>query len=321
MKIFYIILAHDRPGQFERLVHTLSGSDNWLYIHIDRSTSTAPFREATAGMERVRFLDDTERVRIRWAHISQVEAVLAVLRKIRAEHPNETEGYVIQLSGQDYPIRSQAYIRNFLSAHATTTYMQTEKIPYANLTEGGLDRIRDTCFHLGGRLVQRIRRFRFDKTNAVTFYKIVRYRPSQLFRAIHAFFVRRKYPFPDLPPYVGEYWCGFPLQVGDLLLDETESRPDFMAFHRHTQSPDECLFHTLTANNRDRLPGPLRNRCLHYIDWSNRHTPVVFTNTHRDDLQRIIDTDPESLFARKFDDSTAEGREILDFIDQHIQKS
>lgn len=320
MKIFYIIIAHNRPAQFSRLLHALAGPESWFYIHIDRPQDTTPFREAATGIDQVRFLSDSERVGIRWAHISQVEAVLATLRRIAAEHPAEKEGYVVQLSGQDYPIRSRAYIREFLESHAATTFMQTEKVPYSPLFEGGVNRIRDTYFHLGGRLVQRIQRLKFNKENAVTFYKTLRYRPSQLFGAIRAFFVRRKYPFPKLPPYVGEYWCGFPLAVGNLLLGDTESMPGFMAFHRHTLSPDECLFHTLVANNQDRLPGPLRNHCLHYIDWSNTHTPVTFTVSHRNDLQRTMDTEPELLFARKFDDSTAEGREILDFIDSRIKE-
>ncbi|WP_294598045.1 beta-1,6-N-acetylglucosaminyltransferase [uncultured Rikenella sp.] len=321
MKIFYAILTYNYPTLLGRMIRALAGPESWFYIHVDKRISTLPFRQQTAGQPQVRFLDDTERIVSRWGHISTVDAALQTIRKIKAEHPAEKNGYIVLLSGQDYPIHSRAYIHRFLEEHATTTFMQTEPLPYANLPEGGLNRIRDTYFQLGGKLVQRIRPYRFNKENAVTYYKILRYRPSLLFEAIRAFFVRRKYPYPELPPYAGEFWCGFPLQTGDLLLERTASLPKYHAFHRQTQIPEECYFHTLVANNIEHLPGPLDYGTLHYVDWSNRHTPVIFDISHRDDLLRVIQTEPALLFARKFDDSTAEGREILDFIDQHIQKS
>ncbi|WP_298063941.1 beta-1,6-N-acetylglucosaminyltransferase [uncultured Rikenella sp.] len=320
MKIFYVILTYNHPALLGRTIGALAGPESWFYIHVDKQIGTAPFRQQTAGQPQVRFLDDTERVASKWGHISTVDAALNTLRKIKAEHPDEKEGFIVLLSGQDYPIRSRAYIRDFLESHASTTFMQTEPLPYSNLSEGGLNRVRDTYFHLGGRLVQRIRPYRIDKENAVTYYKILRYRPSQLFAAIGAFFVRRKFPLKDYRHYVGEFWCGFPLQTGDLLLDLTDSHPEYRNFHRRTMIPEECFFHTLVANNVEKLPGPLDGGTLHYVDWSDRHTPAVFDTSHRDALLRVIETEPELLFARKFDDSTPEGREILDFIDSHIHE-
>lgn len=320
MKIFYVILTYNFPTLLGRTVGALAGPESWFYIHVDKRHSTAPFRQQTAGRPQVRFLDDGERVASKWGHISTVDAALNALRKIKTEHPDEKDGYIVLLSGQDYPIRSREYIRRFLEEHATTTYMQTEKVPYANLREGGVNRTRDAYFHLGGRNIVRVSRLKINKENIVSYYKILRYRPSRIFAAVGAFFTRRRFPLKDYEQYVGEFWCGFPLQTGNLLLGLTESHPEYRAFHRRTLIPEECYFQTLVANNRGRLPGPLEGRTLHYIDWSDTHTPATFTRNHRDDLQRIMDTEPDMLFARKFDDSTPGGREILDFIDSRIKE-
>lgn len=320
MKIFYVILTYNFPDLLGRTIRTLAGPESWFYIHVDKRVGIAPFRRQTAGQPQVRFLDDGERIESKWGHISTVDAALKTIRKIREEHPHEREGYIVLLSGQDYPIRSRRYILEFLGAHASTTYMQTEKVPYANLREGGVNRTRDAYFHLGGRNIVRIRRLKIDKENAVSFYKILRYRPSRIFGAIGAFFTRRKFPLLGYGQYVGEFWCGFPLAVGDLLLDFTKEHPEYRAFHRRTLIPEECFFQTIAANNRDRLPGPLASETLHYIDWSDTHTPATFSMRHRDSLLRVIESQPEMLFARKFDDSTQSGREILDFIDSHIQE-
>lgn len=320
MKIFYVILTYNFPTLLGRTIRALSGPESWFYIHVDKRMGTGPFREQTAGQPQVRFLDDAERVVSKWGHISTVDAALRAMRKIREEHPDEKEGYVVLLSGQDYPIRSREYIRKFLEEHSATTYMQTEKVPYANLREGGVNRTRDAYFHLGRRNIVRIKRFKIDKENAVSFYKILRRRPSRIFAAIGAFFTRRRFPVTGWEQYVGEFWCGFPLAVGNLLLGVTESRPGYRAFHRRTLIPEECFFHTIVANSRDSLPGPLDYGTLHYIDWSDPHTPATFTTAHRELLQRVMETQPEMLFARKFDDSTQQGREILDFIDSCIKE-
>ena len=320
MKIFYVILTYNFPDLLGRIIRALAGPESWFYIHVDKRVGIAPFRRQTAGQPQVRFLDDGERIESKWGHRSTVDAALKTIRKIRAENPDEQNGYIVLLSGQDYPIRSREYIRKFLEEHAATTYMQTEKVPYANLREGGVNRTRDAYFHLGGRNIVRIKRFKVDKENAVSFYKILRYRPSHLFAAIGAFFRRRRFPVTGWEQYVGEFWCGFPLQVGNLFLGVTEEQPEYRAFHRRTLIPEECFFQSIAANNRDRLPGPLEGETLHYIDWSDTHTPATFTMQHRDSLLRVMESRPEMLFARKFDDSTQSGREILDFIDSHIQE-
>lgn len=320
MKIFYVILTYNFPDLLGRTIRALAGPESWFYIHVDKRVGITPFRRQTAGQPQVRFLDDGERLESKWGHISTVDAALKTIRKIREEHPDEQEGYIVLLSGQDYPVRSRRYILEFLGAHASTTYMQTEKVPYANLREGGVNRTRDAYFHLGGRNIVRIRRLKIDKENAVSFYKILRHRPSRIFEAIGAFFTRRRFPMRGWEQYVGEFWCGFPLQVGNLLLGVTESHPEYRAFHRRTLIPEECFFHTIVANSCERLPGPLDYGTLHYIDWSDTHTPATFTMQHRDNLLHVIETRPEMLFARKFDDSTESGRKILDFIDSHIQE-
>lgn len=110
MKIAAIIQAHHRPDLLEKLLDRLSG-DLWTrHVHVDRKSDIAAF---AALRDRAAFLED--RVIVRWSGFSQVQATLRLLEAALAA-PDVTHLYL--MSGQDYPLKSDAEIAALLHRSA-----------------------------------------------------------------------------------------------------------------------------------------------------------------------------------------------------------
>ncbi len=118
MKLAHLILAHNEPGQLERLIKRLAHPDAHIYIHLDLKTGIEPF-EYLAKMSNVFFIKD--RVTVHWGSFSIVEATLSGFRQIAAS--DIAYCYVNLLSGQDYPLKSAAFIQKYLSDHPDTAFM------------------------------------------------------------------------------------------------------------------------------------------------------------------------------------------------------
>ena len=107
MRHAILIHAHRLPEQFGRLCAALRHPDFDIYANIDAKSDIQPFRDAAP---QVKFI--TNRINIKWGHWSQVEATLNSMRCI-ADSGNDY-GYVIFISGQDYPVRPLDEIAEFL---------------------------------------------------------------------------------------------------------------------------------------------------------------------------------------------------------------
>ena len=113
MKLAYVIAAHHYPHQLERMLHAVFDERNLYLIHVDRAAS----RDVHDVAER--FAKDRPNVhvlasrRLVWGGPSLVYAQLAAMSEALK---SGTWDYFINLSGQDYPLRSQAEIRDELAS-------------------------------------------------------------------------------------------------------------------------------------------------------------------------------------------------------------
>jgi hypothetical protein len=108
-RIAYLILAHHEPEHARRLVDALSGTASSIHLHVDRKTDVGGFERALTGA-RVNLLRNRESV---WhTGYSSVRAMLALLH---AAFTSGTHDYYVLLSGDDYPLKSDAYILRFFS--------------------------------------------------------------------------------------------------------------------------------------------------------------------------------------------------------------
>jgi hypothetical protein len=282
MRIAYIVLAHKLPEQLIRLVHRLDGQHALFLIHIDRRVPRGAFAGAVRELRRnprVRFL---KRHRCDRSGFGTVAAVLEGMRELEEERlPFD---HAIRLSGQDYPIKSNEEIVEFLKRNRERSFMQAFPLARADL---------------------------IDWPEAVWYEWTLRYRrwhSRPLGRHIVLPFAR------EVPggfePFGGEAcWC-LTRECVSYVNEFIRRERHFVRFFRHVDKPDEMFFQTILINS------PRENRIVrddvHYTDWTRgRSHPEILTSMDFDRLRRADD-----LFARKFDSGI--DSKILDLIDTRL---
>ena len=107
MNIIYIIQAHKLPFQLKRLITVLNTKNASFYIHVDRKSKIEDF-EKIISLKNVFFIK--ERVDCIWGDFSQVKATLNLIKNVIRDNKS---GFVVFLSGQDYPIKNVYTIEIF----------------------------------------------------------------------------------------------------------------------------------------------------------------------------------------------------------------
>jgi Core-2/I-Branching enzyme len=258
--IAYFILVHRYPQQFKRLFRSIYLPGNSYVVHVDKSSG------AELASDLARFLKPYQGVQILparnvlWGGYSLVDAELRGMAALLAMDPSWT--HYINLSGQDFPLKSQGYIRKFLSAHP------------------GQQFIRAVCQ----------RSERPDTMNRVSHYffeflgRIVRTR------------IARKF-LPDASPYIGTQWKAVTRTFCEFVCNDPKPLR-FKRFYRRSFIADEAFFQTVIMNHVDQ--GEVMNDDLRMIDWvpdgDIKLRPRNFNSADIAALKRSPD-----LFARKFD--------------------
>ena len=118
MKFAIIIVTYTSPNQTKRLISSLNNGDFDFYIHLDIKVDLETHRELF-DMPNVYFIK--KRIDIRWAGYTTAEAALNSLREINAT--GKKYDFISLISGQDYPIKSAAYISDFLRSNTGKEFM------------------------------------------------------------------------------------------------------------------------------------------------------------------------------------------------------
>jgi len=293
MKIAYIILAHKLPEQLVRLVRKLNDDDTHFYIHIDKRTDGNTYRRMVEPLAAYKNVEYLERSAIHWGDFGCVQAPLEGIQKIVTS--GNSYDFTILLTGQCYPIKSNAQIKKRLDANKGYSFIEYFSLPHDpwQNENGGLDRINFFYFNWQGR-----RRSLFKKI-------LLSLNPSWLVFVKHFPIWRQPPSGQDL--FGGSaYWCLTPDCV-EYINNYVQQNHKFVDFFKHSLIPDEILFQTILLNSH--LKQRLINDNLRYIIWSSSSHPHTLGS---EDVNRFINSD--KLFARKFDITI--DSDVLDLIDQ-----
>lgn len=282
MRIAYIISAYQRPRQLVRMVKRLNTETSLFFIHVDKKTPDIVYAVMTDGLSlltNVRFL---ERHTCVWGGFGHVAATLKGINEV--VNSGTDVDFVVLLTGQDYPIKPNRHISDFLSGHRGSLFLDHFPLPHPEWQNLGLDRI--DSWHL--RLFNRHQRLA---------------PPSWLG-------LRRRFPSGFQPFGGSSYWC-LPHDAIEYVHRFCLEQPDFVRFFRTVDVPDELFFQTILLNSP--FGERVVNDDLHFIDWRDPHagSPAVLTTG---DFARLQSS--AKLFARKFDINQDAG--ILDMIDLHL---
>ena len=267
MKIAYLIQAHKNWEQLALLVRLIKEDWNEIFVHIDAKVQfdEEQFKQLIPNID-VHFIQP--RVKVYWAHDSQVHATLALLRA--AIQVSSDFGRFISLSGQDLPIKTNDHIVQFFDNNPHE-YLEYYKFPIEWWSYDGYDRVQIYNFPdiLG------------------PFWNRVNRRIQMLLP------FRRPLPF-DVPLFGGGSWFNLTRDAIEYVLQHVKTT-DVLKKIKYTTSVDEVFFQSILLNSH--FASLCECNELRYTDWRGHASNPKTLD--RSDFQKLLDS--KHLFARKFD--------------------
>ena len=302
--ICYLILCHNNPEHVLKIIETLYADDAFFAIHVDKK-STIDF-SCICESEHVRFVG--ARVATKWGDISVIDAVLALSKFGVQVFPNASH-YVL-LSGADFPVKSHAYIRDYLAKNSKTDYIEGIKLPSESSVwlEGGRRRIEAYVVPINGHNNATIEPRSLSLGNLRQLIKVALLKPRNLGKALKVIcsYPKRVIPY-GLNIYAGEMWWMLTSPTLKTILEWNKTHAEYHKFHENCQIPDEMYVNTLVWSFSSNVSSDIKR----YISWINKtdQSPRWLTSCGDKELVAELINNPETLFVRKINDI-----ELTDFI-------
>jgi hypothetical protein len=277
MKVANLIVTYTNPGLTERMIKRLGHEHFDYYIHVDKKKDIEAYRYLTQYPNVYLVLG---RIDVRWAGFNTTRAVFSCVKD--ALNSGRTYDYFNLLSGQDYPIKSPAYIIEFLKSNYGKQYIE-----YSDIDRDWIE--------------AKVRLKQYDFAN----FNI----PGKhlLQRIVNTILPDRKVPFGMKPYGKGMFWMLTP-DKAEYVLKKVEGSRKLWRYFTFTWGGDEIVFQTLLLNSP--FKNDIVNDDCRYIDWSagGGHPK----NLGMEDYESLKQSD--DLFGRKF---APEGKgEIFDLLDK-----
>ncbi|QSE89743.1 hypothetical protein JWS13_14430 [Rhodococcus pseudokoreensis] len=278
VKIVYLVLAHHNAPHFKRNTAALGEGGSPIFAHVDAKADESLFR-----VDGINFT--AKRENVRWGGWSLVQATLNLMHA--ASSVVEPDDYVILLSGDSYPLQSQASISKFLpDARNGIQYINSLPFP-SPVAEKPLTRLSRLYVEYDPRS---------ERRNVIP-------------RAINKMKIPRPYKraVDGRSLFCGSQWWALTGAAFQWLMAEQVAAEKLTRFCRHMFVPDEFYFHTLLGQCPE-MREVRRN--LIFADWyrPTGPRPSIIDSQHVDQLSlpgallmenRGYLAGP-ALFARKF---------------------
>lgn len=298
MKIAYLISAYTDAPHLARLVDALN-EDADFYVHIDASVDDKPFLAALQGRPNVTFL--RHRHTVLWGDITQVYYQRDLMRT--ALDRGTTYDRLVLISGMDYPMWSNAKIRQYFTQHADEDFIMGQDLTLLTRHET-----------------------RFFRTfRPQTWWSFIsKKRNMQVRHLLRLIVSALGYRKPLTLQVAGKRWHVFHgsdywalrAATARTLLETLDTYPHILRFFRTAFVPSETIWQTLLFNNptlakhATLVPPPYNGLStltpLHFIDYS-RGILVLGTA----DLPRLHDSG--KMFCRKC--ATGQSDALMDRLD------
>lgn len=282
MKHAFLIMAKSIDEELITLVRSLDAPNHVCFVHVDKKSSSFELRKKAlyAAASQVVVVP---RISVTWGGFSQVKAELLLLRE-SAKH-DHFDFYHL-LSGEDFPVKSNAYIDDFFNKHPNENFIEvSDRIPKENEDRFAL---RYQQYHL----LQD--RFIGKKRNL---FKYLDFLSCYIQRYIGINRAKK------ISVQSGANW----FSITDKLARYVLTKENWIEKHfKNTYCPDEAFLQSLIANSpfMDTLFQD-GNANLRYVNfyWKAKHEKTPRYLTVKDDW---LVNDARYLFARKFSPEVAQ---------------
>jgi hypothetical protein len=276
--IAYLILVHRYPGQFKRLFRAIYHPANYYLVHVDKKSGAGLQTEIQDFLSSFANASLLKSQSTLWGGYSLVDAELRGIEELLKISPKWE--FFINLSGQDFPIKSQAHIQDFLRRNKGKDFIKVSN--QSKVRPDTLSRIQNYVTE-SGESILRIPILKRPYLRGVT-------------------------------PYIGNQWMILSRKFCEFVSYSPEVER-FKRFYRHTFISDEGFFQTVIMNTSYR--GTVVNDDKRTIDWVPLGTiklrPRDFTSKDADFLMAS-----QGLFARKFDETVDGG--ILSILESNLSQ-
>ena len=258
--IAYLVLVHRFPEQFKRLFKSIHDPANHYLIHVDKNSGPeleADIRGFLAAYPNAEVLESKAAL---WGGYSLVDAELRGMARL-LEMGQDWEVF-INLSGQDFPLKTQKHIKAFLAQRRGQEFIKASD--QQRVRPDTMPRVQKYVFELRNRIVRTILSRRF---------------------------------LPGARPYIGNQWMMVSRRFCEFVCHD--KRADrYKAFYRHTFIADEGFFQTVMMNTAEH--GVVVQDDMRMIDWIPDGDIKLRPRTYVAQDAAALIASPD-LFARKFD--------------------
>lgn len=295
--IAYFILVHRYPNQFKRLFKAIYDPRNHYLVHVDKKADTDLRKQVQSFLADFPNSHLLKSQNVVWGGYSMVEAELRGMKKLL--NLSTKWDFFINLSGQDFPLKSQTAIRSFLKENFGKSFIKI--VDQVKMRPNTLNRIQNYFIESDGGFL------------GTPF----------------------KRPFlTNVTPYIGGQWKILSRNCCEFICSSPKVAK-FRKFYRHTLIPDEGFFQTVLMNTN--YTGKIVNDDKRAIIWvpdmgsklrSKNFTanstksliasgkiklrPKTFTAK---DFSSLLASN--ALFARKFDETV--DVTILELLESNLQ--
>jgi hypothetical protein len=228
--IAYLIMIHDRAEQALRLLRAIYSPEHTYVLHVDRRASKDVLRAIDAALDD---LPNAVRIRAGYGTYYGWGIVDVQLRGMSCALETRGWEFFVNLSGQDYPLRSQEEIAAELHPYIGKSLL--------DMTDQRADWPESLL---------RIERFHVDL----------------LGRVVPVPGVPRRYP-KGVRPMAGGQWMILAREACEYLVGPARDLARLKRFYRHTALPDESFIHTALANSP--LSSKLVNGNRRYVEFDD----------------------------------------------------
>jgi hypothetical protein len=297
MSIAYFILVHRYPNQFKRLFRAIYDPGNHYLIHIDKRAGRGLYKELQNFLAKFPNAHLLASHNVVWGGYSMVNAELRSMKKLLKL--SKKWDFLVNLSGQDFPLKSQSFIKAFLKLNMEKDFM----------------------------LVANQKKMRPETLNRIENYFV---EGSNDFLGVP---VKRSYLIGVIP-FIGGQWKILSRNCCEFLCSNGEVAR-FERYYKNTLIPDESFFQTVLMNTN--YTKTIINDDKRAIIWipDIRHKPNSRNRIGADTKALIasgkIKLRPKTftikdlpflqkskaLFARKFDETV--DSQILDILESQLK--
>lgn len=279
--IAYFILVHRYPNQFKRLFKSIYANENQYLIHVDKRAGKALLQEVKTFLSDYKNTSLLKSQNVVWGGYSMVDVELNGIKELLKI--NKKWDSYINLSGQDFPLKTQGFINSFLKANKGKDFIK--------ILDQKIDRPNT---------LNRIQNYFVESTNGFSGKPI-----------------KRSY-LSNITPYIGGQWKILSRKCCEFIVTSPKVAR-FRKFYKNTLIPDEGFFQTVLRNTDYRgsiidddkraiiwvpdLPSMITEKNINttkslIASGKIKLRPKVFTINDKTFLLKS-----QALFARKFDET------------------